>query len=370
MKVRKLLLILIFLIIFLLVVKAQNQNLRGNKFIETLIISGPGLIIENNEVKFEFKGIDYTNKSKYFYFQTKLWPIDKSWQNIYNNQVRYLLPKGRQFYILRVRAVNDKGEYDLSPAVYYFLINISSFYGDIFISPSSDGFSLKLTNYSDKKIKITGWRIRTSFIDFVIPQAVKDFHPYRKVNQFEDIVLVPNGSLTIKAVYSNSNSAPRELDYRQIPLSPLGVNFLGNKCFIYLNKDYYNLNYPTYYCDSLNLSQEDILNLVLQHKISWRCATKLSLVGCSGVESYLINQFNDDPACLSFISNWFNYDSCYQRNRLKDDFFEKEWFVFFDNRDDFEKLERKPLKRLFRERYERIYLYDANGLLVNFYNLY
>jgi len=348
---------------------SKEEKMKGNIFIDTFVLKGPALIIEDNNVTFEIQGVDYSNKSKYFYFQIQLWPIEKDWQDWSSSKKTYYnLPKGPNFYIFKARAINDKGQYDLSPASYFFYTKISPFYKDISIYPFYDGSGFRLTNYSDKDIKVSGWNLRSSLINFKIPKAIKDYHPNEKLRKEEDIILKPSDRLVVSTVYESITSTP--IGLKDPPFSPLGINFLGNKCFIYLNKNYVNLNYPAYFCDSLNLSSEDLLNLVLRGQISRSCAVKIQRVGCGGLSSYDYQRFQDDLYCLAIVEDWFNYNSCYQRNRNNKDFFEKEWRVYFDPRSDLDKQERRTLRRIFHQRFEKIYLYDENGFLVNYYEIF
>jgi len=366
---KKSLLVLIFIISFSFA-WAQKQNLKPNRALETYILKGPAFNLESNYAEFEFKGVNFRNPNDNIYFQVKLLPFDVKWENVYSSRkVYYSLPKGSYLAILMVRAVNYKNEYDPVPAYYIFKINTSKFYNDVYISPSFDGFSLTLTNSSNKEIKITNWQIKTSLISFKIPKAIKDFHPYPNLRKEEDIVLQPYGRLRISAVYDNENSAPRNLRREELRLSPLGVNFLGNQCFDYLNNSY-NLSYPVSFCDRVNFNSEDLLNLVLSSKISRRCAIKINSLGCGPLTASDYRILQDDPQCLGFVEDFYNYNSCYERNKNNKNFFEKEWRVYFDPRSDLEKADRKSLPQIFRTRFEKIRLEDENGLLVNEYKFY
>ena len=331
--------------------------------IDTFIVSGPPVFNESNQVTFKFEAKDYSNKSKYFNFQVMLWPLEKKWENFYGNSKTYYLPKEEKFYIFKVRAVNDKGFYDLTPATYYFFTKISKFYNDVSIRTSWDGLELTLINDTQKEIKITGWQILTSKIRFIIPKGVKDFHPdpFKRIE--EDIVLPPYGRAVIRAVYSSATSAP--IGLRDIPLSPYNINFLGNKCFFYLDS-----TYPSNYCDSLVKSYDEILNMVLRGQISRKCAELLQYFDCDG--KYLLKKVYqiEDWRCQALVEDWHNYNSCYSRNRDKPDFFGKEWRIYFDPRSEIDKFERRPLPTIFNQKFEQIKLYDEKGLLVNQYTIY
>jgi hypothetical protein len=366
---KKLLLIFILIIFSLSFALAQKQNLKPNRSLETYILKGPAFNLESNYAEFEFKGVNFRNPNDNIYFQVKLLPFDVKWENVYSSKkVYYSLPKGSYKATLMVRAVNYKNQYDPTPAYYTFKVNISKFYKDVSISPSFDGLSLTLINNSNKEIKITNWQIRTSLISFKIPKAVKDFHPDQNLRKEENIVLQPYGRLVISAVYENEKSAPRNLRREELRLSPLGVNFLGNQCFNYIND--YNLNYPVSFCDRISFSSEELLNLVFSGKISRRCAIKISSLGCGPLRAYDYRILQDDPQCLGFVEDFYNYKSCYERNKNNKNFFEKEWRVYFDPRSDLDKAERKPLPQIFRTRFEKIRLEDENGLLVNEYKFY
>ena len=367
---KKLLSIFILIIFSFSFVLAQKQNLKPNRFLETYILKGPDFNLESNYAEFEFKGINFRNPNDNFYFQVKLLPFDLKWENVYSSKkIYYSLPKGSYFAILMVRAVNYKNEYDPTPAYYLFKVNVSKFYNDVYISPSFDGFSLTLINNSNKEIKLTNWQIKTSLIYFKIPKAVKDFHPNPNLRKEEDIVLQPYGRLVISAVYENEKSAPINLRREELRLSPLGINFLGNQCFNYINRDY-KLNYFVSFCDQISFSNEELLNLVFSGRISRKCAVKISSLGCGPLSAFDYQILQDDPQCLGFAEDFYNYNSCYERNRNNKDFFEKEWRVYFDPRSDLEKADRKPLPQIFRTRFEKIRLEDENGLLVNEYKFY
>jgi hypothetical protein len=357
--------IIFLLLIFPLFVFAEN--LRGSNLIETIIISGPPLVLEDNQAVFKFQAADYSlKKSKYFYFQIQLWPLEKTWQNFSGETKYYYLPKGTNLYIFKVRAVNEKGYYDKTPAVYYFLTKISKFYQDISISPSYDGMSLSLINNTNQEIDITNWQIKTSNIIFTIPKGVKDFNPDPDKRKEENIILPPYGRSVFYTVYSRATSAPRELSLQNIPLSPFGVNFLGNQCFFYLDK-----SYPSNFCDTIRYSSQELLNLVLAGRMSRQCAILFqNNYDCDG--KYLLSRVREinDIRCQAIVEDWYNYKSCYNRNYNNKDFFGKEWRIYLDTRDELDKQDRKPLRRIFKERFERIYLYDNKGLLVNKYDIY
>lgn len=361
-----------FLISFILVFVltsfslAQKTKFKPNRYLETIINEGPSLVVEDNNVKFKFTGINLRKPDERIYFQIKLWPLDKDWQNYYYSEKSYYnLPRGRNFYFFYVRAINDKNEYDPKPAIYFFETRISPYYKDVSLGTFYDGLRLTLYNNTNKEINITGWKIHTSRIVFTIPQGVRDFVYDVKKAKFEDIILAPYGKAIIYAVYSSATSAPLGSDWRNLPLSPYGFNFLNNKCFFYIDS-----NLSDYYCDSLTFNREELLNMVLSGKISSNCAVLLSSADCDG--SWLLRRLREskDSRCQAIVEDWYNYQSCYRRRSNEKDFFGKTWRIYFDPRSDYDKENRKLLERFYRDRYERISLYDQNNLLVNTYEIY
>jgi hypothetical protein len=361
--------VVIFIGLFFLFLNfSLSQNLlKRNYSLDTIIVSAPPFVVEDNYIQFKLKGVNNKNPEDKFYFQVKLWPLETKWRNVYKQDVYYTLPKKQQFYTFYARAVNYKNEYDPIPAKYFFMTNISQYYKDIKISISPDGTKIYLINNSKQDINVTNWKIQTSNIAILIPQAIKDFHPDPQQRKLEDIVLRPNDKLIVFSVYFSTTSAPISLRPEKIPLAPFGFgnNFLGNQCFGYLLKDY-----PSNYCDIFNFSKDELLQMVLEGKISSQCADILKKTDCLGSRALSKSKEINDSKCRAIIENWFNYNSCYSRNKNKENFYGKEWRVYIDPRTDQDKFNRKPLPRLFKERYEQIKLYDSKGLLVNKYNIY
>lgn len=363
MRIVKILsLVFLFTILFF---NAFAQRLIKNKFIDTIIVSKNDPVISSETVTFSFQGIDKSNKSKSFRFQTVLLPIEKKWQNYDLSTKTYSLPKGLATYIFKVRAINDKNRYDPTPAFFVFTNYISNFYKDIRINISNDGFSLVLENKSTSSINITGWHLVSSNINLYIPKMVKNLLPdYYNITP-EDVVLEPGGKLIIKAVYNNAASLPLNINQNDIKLAPLNFNFLVNKCLGYLHPDYTNL-----YCDKFTATKDELLTLVQTGRISRQCALILENPDCRGRETIKKVLEINDYYCKTLVFDWYNYRSCYARNQDKTDFYLKDWHMFIDPRSPQEISARKPLKRLFQDRYEAILLYDSNNLLVDKYSIY
>jgi hypothetical protein len=343
--------------------KAYAKTLKPDKNLDTFIVSGPGYFVEDNVVKFEFSGINYKKPLERLRFQTYLYPLDKTWQDTYGNSKIYYLPKSYSFYIFFVRAVNDEG-YDPSPVYYFFITKISNFYKDVSIYSSYNGYSITIRNNSNKDIDVTNWYIKSLKGLYKIPKAVKYFHLNPSQNIEEDIILKPGDTLKLIAVYKSATTAP--LNLTNIPLSPLGTNFLGNKCFVYLNRNFKDLNYPAYLCD--NFTSNEIFNMRIKFQITESCAKYLYGLGCLP-SSYTITRAPDSN-CKALVEDRFNYNSCYERHKNDKDFLGNEWRVYLDTRDQYDIDNRKPLNPLHFTRFDVLEIYDSNGLIVNRYKIY
>ncbi|MGC8981757.1 MAG: hypothetical protein ACP5JU_02295 [Minisyncoccia bacterium] len=348
---------------FLFFKKAYAKILKPSKDLDTFIISGPNYFLEDNIAIFKFSGKNYKKPLERLRYQTFLYPLDKNWQDTYGDSKIYYLPKNYSFYIFFVRARND-GYYDPSPAYYFFITKISNYYKDLSIYGSYDGYSITIRNNSNKDIDVTNWYVKTLAGLYKIPKAVKYFYLDKSKNFEEDIVLKPGDTLKIISVYSSATSAP--LNLKDIPLSPLEKNFLGNKCFIYLNRDFKDLNYPAYTCD--RLSTDEIFQMRKNLQISESCARYLYGLGCFPSMRYIIGA--PDSRCRAFLEDRFNYNSCIERHKDDKDFWGNEWRVYIDTRDKYDIENRRPIKPLHFTRFEEIELYDSNGLIVNRYKIY
>lgn len=318
-------------------------SLKPNKNIETYISHKyKNLInIEDNKINFKLNAKNIENPNDKFYFAYLILPINKNWQILKSENLVLELPKKQQYYILIVTAINSKNEYDPTPLSLIFRTNISNYFKDVKITSISKGELIKLKNFSSQEIDISDWRIVSSLVNFLLPQAVKFVDPY-KFYKRENIILKPGEE--IKIIASSS---------------PLGINFKANKCFNYFLPIYSNLKNvlekTNFFCDKL--SKEELFEL---HKsgYSLNCILTLEKAGCTGLSEKDLQQIKGDLKCLNFALSKWSYKNCYENNKDKNDFLLPIWYVFL------------PVKSLYLPRYEEIKLLDKNGLLVDKYIIY
>ncbi len=345
--------------LFLKIANAEKLKLKPNKNIETYIYyEYPDLNnIETNEVRFRFEGKNIKDPNDRFYFMYILFPLDKEWQTTYFNEKYFYLPKGHNRYFLIVIAVNDKNEYDPSPAFISFTTKISPYFRDISIWPQGDKITLYINNYSNKEIDITNWKIISSNGIFTVPQGVKFVDPDFKYVK-ENIILPPYGRAKIIATSS-----------------PLGFSFRINKCFKFflnLRNDVRKfVDFIPYYCKYF--TNKELFDLRKQG-FSINCLDFLRRFPC-GPSFKDLDKIRNDSRCLNFIDSLFTYRGCYYNSINDKDFLTNYWIIFITTPTTtiYSPTTSKYLevyKNLYETSYEEIKLYDNLNLLVNKYIYY
>lgn len=297
--------------------------------------------LETNEVEFELEGKNLKNPNEKIHFAYLLIPIENNWKVLKSNKLKITLPKKPQIYILLVSSLNEKNEYDPSPYVLIFSVNVSKYFNDIKITSLQNRNIIRIKNFSQNTINITNWKIVSSLGNFVIPQGVEFVEPSGNYIK-KDIVLNPGEE--VKIIASSS---------------PLGFSFKINKCFAYFLKSKPSIkkfldNIPNI-CDKF--SKEELLEL-RKGKYSLNCILVLEKAGCTGIQEKDYTLIKNDISCLNLINARFNYQSCYEKNKNNIDFIQKNWYIFI------------PTNFFYYPRYEEIRLLDENGLLVNKYIIY
>mgnify|MGYP001107994363 CR=1 FL=1 len=337
-----------FPLLFIKETFARNNNLKKNlipnKDLETIILS-PSFFteLEDNKLYILLEGYNKNDKKDRIHFQYILEPLINDWKDLYQKRKLIILPKGSNVYTLKVRSINNKNEYDPTPAISYIYTKISPYYKDLDVSVSYSRDILIIKNRSNKDINVTDWRIKTSQIAFKIPKAVKNFNLF-STQTLEDIVL--------------KSKRGRLIIHNQ--KLPFDLNFLTNKCFVYLSQNFPDIykfvkKYTFFKCQKL--TREEIFNL--RNKLNIRCLEVLEKIGCEGPKAKEWLKIENNPSCLNFFDKNFTYIGCYE-NKINDkDFYMNDWYVYFD----------KNLK-FTKDRYEEIIIYDNKGLLVNKKTIY
>jgi hypothetical protein len=320
-----------------------KDDLKPDKNLETLILSPNSFtILEDNKLYIVVEGYDKNDSKEKIYFQYKLEPLINEWKNLYQKRKLIILPKGNYLYNLKVRAVNKKG-YDPTPAVSYIYTPISSYYKDVEIYINSSKDLIIIKNLSNNDINISGWKIKSSLINFTIPQAVKNVDLF-STKTLEDIVLKrKKGRLFIHKV---------EL--------PFNFNFLANKCFIYLNQnfpDVYKFVKKNTFFKCQKLKRETLFGL--KNQLNNQCLEVLEKISCEGPKTKDWIKIENNSSCFKFFDENFTYNGCYKNKINEEDFYTNDWYVYFD-----------PGYKFTKNRYDEIILYDKNGLIVNKKTIY
>lgn len=265
-----------------------------------------------------------------YFLELKLLPIQQEWVRRLPGEVSIYFPKPG-IYLLLIKATNKAKN---STNLYFkiFSAKASAYQDKLSFSFFSNGAGLTITNISKEEIKITGLKIKSNGKEFVIPKATKIVTP--SLNPIEeDIILNPAEKAIVLA-----------------GTSPLGFNFMINRCFRYLTETIKNL--PSYgTCDLF--SEEDLLNLKRNEYLSDNCLNFLRNLSCSFKPNIFL-----DAQCLKIAYQFANYQSCFQRHQKEPKFLGPYWYIYL------------PTQKIFDSRYSEIEIVDQNGFLVTKKKIY
>ncbi len=217
----------------------------------------------------------------------------------------------------------------LSP--FYSQVRIGSVSAGDFYNPSQ--FSLSVNSPLKDPIDITGWNLKSSNGDVLIPEAISDYNPSGFASNAD--ILLKNGD------YVNFYNSP----------SPILANLRLNECMGYLNNLYkFNPalpnNCPTPY------ERQEILSFsgLCQNII-------LSTNNCSMPAAQQLNNLAtySDQTCKSFINERFSYNGCYQYSHNNANFFSNEWMIWLNG------------AIILDKNHDLVLLFDKAGLLVDRY---
>ncbi|OGZ32384.1 MAG: hypothetical protein A3H00_02305 [Candidatus Portnoybacteria bacterium RBG_13_40_8] len=312
-----------------------------SKYPNTLILKGPGeaTVLENTEITFKYSGVNPLGEVKDLTFETYLKGYDESWQEQDTNDSRTFSlsqePRGYTFY---VRARNQQGWTDPTPASMSFSVGVSPYYGQVKISnvnPNEENFKndyLILENDSDELINISGWTIRGRKEEMTIPRAINKLSASFSTADYTDIKLSASGRIFVS-----------------MGTSPSGINFRLNKCTGYLDpKDEF---FPSLDkgCPSIAKSEYSDLKST--------CRSYIDQLSQCEIPDYVGNwDISADSDCTAFLNERFNYSYCFSQRGKETDFFKDEWRVFLGRTKDF--LDNDS---------DKIILRDKNGLKVGEY---
>lgn len=309
-----------------------------NRYPETSILSGPsqGEAIESTDISFTYTGTNPLGDVSELEFETYLSGYDDEWEGEGDDYVKeYDLSGWNGAFTFFVRAMNEEGYVDHSPASWSFQIGVSSNYGAVEIDDISydeDDFEndyLVLVNESDNAVNMGGWTIETSNETADIPQAIHKLRYPFSASTPADIVLAPDDEVIIS-----------------VGISPQGIDFRTNKCAGYLDQSeqfYPSLNED---CPVFDASEYSHLKTACRSFID-------DLDECE-IPDYSSNyEVGVDNTCVAFLNEQFNYAYCYNDHYLEVDFFGDEWRVFLGKSID-----------ILNNVSDKVILRDGNGLVV------
>lgn len=196
---------------------------------------------------------------------------------------------------------------------------------DVKINISSAQPSLIILNssYSGEKVNFTGWKVKTSQGEFVIPQGVEKYNSY-----------IPQNDIYI---------SPSQTVYLVGAKSPLGANYRTNKCFGYLNQGFS--------CPSAT-KIESISNLTpyCQNYLS-NCS-----YSCQNPNYSQNLKIATDYECVNYINRHFSYAGCFNDYSNSADFLGNTWYIYVGS------------KNLADPLHDTISLYNPSGILISQYS--
>lgn len=313
-----------------------------NRYPETIILEGPEKesILENSEITFKYSGINPLGEARDLSFETYLAGYDTGWQNQSSNYtVTYDLSEESKVYTFYVRAKNEEGYLDPSPASLTFQTGLSPYYKKIEISwlePSEEDFKddyLVLRNNDQETINISQWILKTDKETMTIPQAIAKLrYPFSR-DDYSDIKLASGDEMIIF-----------------MGVSPKGVNFRTNKCTGYFDQD-------SQFCPSLDKDCPYLEESKYSH-LSGVCRNFIDGLSRCQIPDYSEEpEVGKDSQCTKFLNEKFNYQQCYEDYYREIDFFGQKWLIFLNKSID-----------VLGNNNDRISLRDKNGLLVDRYS--
>lgn len=214
----------------------------------------------------------------------------------------------------------------------YFIHGAS---GAEFSTPSREYLTIEASPQNREPIAITGWRVRSTETgkEATIGSASK--LPFAgRVNEGETVWLPPGARA-----------------YLVTGESPIGTSFRANACVGYFGQ-FQEYHPPLFqHCplphEALRITDEDI------ERLGQACIEYITRVPrCTAVFETLPPSFNS--ACKTFIQNELTYSGCVDRYSTVEGFYEPEWRLFFNRREE-----------LWRNSGDTLVLVDPEGVVVD-----
>jgi len=308
--------------------------------ITTKIVSGPKhneVIDETNKITFEFD-LKIPDPDERTRFQTKVLGFDSDWKSTYSKKRTITLPPGPKEYTFLVQE-KEKAE-TTSPAQRIFKLNISPYFDKVEIrkiEPETKTGSCLITLNTDlergEEINITGWQIKGRTGSFTIPQGIEKYNPYYNP--------IPTQSIFIKRgdkIYLSGASNP----------FGRGRNFRPNKCLGYFtNYRDFPISLPKE-CPTPTEEELSHFEPCCQEFIFDSKTCEIPDYSSSFIIS-------SDSECVSYITENFNYGSCFRDYSRDADFIMENWHIYMNR------------NWILSNGCDTLYLRDQNNLFIDKY---
>lgn len=284
--------------------------------------------LETNTLTVRFDGRNPGDPQDRLFFETFLFPLERQWVKTYGRS-RSFNRLARGHYTFFVRARNQKGFTDPSPAFFNLDVRVSAAFGRVSFSIGSPT-QVSLGVSGRDPIKVSGWRISSLSGTSIIPPAVRSVDSHLS-NTVQEIVLEPGQRLFLHAGDS-----------------PFGIDFRTNRCFSF---------FPSNIRTGLNnrcrsFSPDELFAIRRRWPVSDRCLQLIQSHACSAVSDRELQSVEREYNCQRFLQNELTYRGCYERHHNDSDFLGNDWHVYI------------PTEQFRFSRYDIISLYDQAGFLV------
>jgi hypothetical protein len=261
-------------------------------------------------LKIYLSGYDYKNNEIIKNFEIKILPRSNFWYQ----SSKYFQTKinPQENLTLIIRGKNKYGEVSENK-----ILNIKSLvspYVDkirISILKRQDPQMIEFLNITTSSINLENIKIKSNFYSLTLQKTNKILFPFYS-DVKNDLTLKPNERLIVIA-----------------QKSPVGVNFMTNKCLAFY-PNLKNLPYFPYNC----YLPDDFSFLVPQ------CQEKLKRLRCDYLPlDFILKEFSFNYDCMKFVEENFTYKGCFNKNSSKFDFLTGVWFYFIGDTKIFEKID-------------------------------
>ncbi len=206
-------------------------------------------------------------------------------------------------------------------------------------NPSSEFISLYTNLEAGEKVNVTGWRLESERSGNSVKIGQASVLPYPNTKNYEDVVLKQG-----------------DIVYLVKGFSPVGISFRTNKCSGFFAED--RAFYPSLQRACPSPSKESLPRFSNNLDQDDECRTLIERIPACTTPATSINftKLSDTlpQSCKDYLKTKINYNTCLATHFNDSDFALREWYVYLN-----------IFGPLWRDKYEKITLYDNSGLVVS-----